>query len=294
VSDAAGVVAVVSVFHPNLERLEAVLAAVWPQVDRLIVVDDAGGRPMPGLARIVDGCGGELRRQAENRGLAAALNRGIEAAPEAPWLLLLDQDGVPGDHLVAQLLAAAESGDAALGPDIVDDGVRRGFWRIAGPRRVAVRTRGGPVACDFLMTAGCLLRRVAWEALGGFDEQLFIDNVDLDFCFRARQAGWTLRGVPAATLDHRIGERVGPRLGPIGAQPIAHAPDRLYYMTRNRVHLYRQPQTPLGWVAHDMPRLAAKTVVNGLLLPDKPARWWAMVQGVVDGVFGRLGPRRRG
>jgi hypothetical protein len=49
--------------------------------------------------------------------------------------------------------------------------------------------------------AGMLVRREIWEALEGFDSRLAVVDGALDFCYRARTAGWRVEVVPTAAID---------------------------------------------------------------------------------------------
>jgi hypothetical protein len=49
--------------------------------------------------------------------------------------------------------------------------------------------------------AGMLVRREVWERLDGFDPSLPVVDGALDFCFRARTAGWRVQVVPTAAID---------------------------------------------------------------------------------------------
>jgi N-acetylglucosaminyl-diphospho-decaprenol L-rhamnosyltransferase len=55
--------------------------------------------------------------------------------------------------------------------------------------------------------SGCFMavRRKTFEDLGGFDERYFMYVEDVDFCWRARQAGWTVRYIPTGEVFHHIG-----------------------------------------------------------------------------------------
>lgn len=297
----AGCGAIVATYRPDLARLDAVLAAIAPQPERLWLVDDGSGAgTVEALQALARRHGAQLLLQAENRGLGAALNRGLRAARAArlDYALLLDQDSTVPPGLLATLAAAlrtAGAAAAAAGPAWRDarDGKTRPFRRFgcgsADPP--GFRAPAGTVECDFLISSGCLLRLAALEQVGALDERLFIDNIDLEWCFRARAAGLRLLGVPAAVLDHTLGDA---RLDWFGARwlPVPlHPPDRHYYMTRNRSWLYTQPQTPRRWVLRDLPKIAAKALFVSLLLPPRRANAAAVWQGLRDARRGRLGPR---
>ena len=88
-------------------------------------------------------------------------------------------------------------------------------------------------------------------------ESYFIDNVDLEWCFRAKSFGFDLIGTDTAVLYHAIGERSSNPL--VKAGLIAqHNPSRTYYSSRNRIHLYGAAYSPLGWKLRDMVRFTLK------------------------------------
>ncbi len=64
---------------------------------------------------------------------------------------------------------------------------------------------GGPVEVDWVSGACFLVRRSAFEQVGGFDESYFMYAEDVDLCWRLGQAGWTAAYVPAAEVTHRQG-----------------------------------------------------------------------------------------
>jgi hypothetical protein len=54
-----------------------------------------------------------------------------------------------------------------------------------------------------------LVRREVWEQVGFFDERCFAYYEDLDFCLRARRAGFTIVNVPAARMWHKVAQTAG-------------------------------------------------------------------------------------
>lgn len=61
------------------------------------------------------------------------------------------------------------------------------------------------VPVDWVSGSCFLVRRRAFEQLGGFDESFFMYAEDLDLCWRARQAGWEVALVPSAVVTHAQG-----------------------------------------------------------------------------------------
>jgi GT2 family glycosyltransferase len=61
---------------------------------------------------------------------------------------------------------------------------------------------GEPLTVDWLSGACLLIRRETWDTVGSLDEAFFLYGEDLDWCWRARRAGWTSLYVPEAIAYH--------------------------------------------------------------------------------------------
>jgi rhamnosyltransferase len=291
----ARVVAIICTYRAEPALLHELLAVVVPQVATICVVDDGtSAAELPALRACVAAAtagrpGLRLVECGSNRGLAAALNTGIDIAREAgaTHCLLLDQDSRPADNMVAALLAAE---NAALAHGLPLAGVGPLLPEV--PRRELAVDDGSPVPglrpVELLITSGSLIRLAVFDRIGVMDESLFIDNVDLDWSFRAHALGLATCVAEAATMRHRIGEQR--RLA--GGMVVAvHTPDRLYYMMRNRMRLYARPHVPRQWVARDLPRLLGKFALFSLLVSPRAANAAAMLQGIWHALCARGGRR---
>jgi hypothetical protein len=61
---------------------------------------------------------------------------------------------------------------------------------------------GRPERVDWVSAACLLVRRDAFESIGGFDESFFMYAEDIDLCLRLRNAGWQVRYCPSACVEH--------------------------------------------------------------------------------------------
>jgi N-acetylglucosaminyl-diphospho-decaprenol L-rhamnosyltransferase len=57
---------------------------------------------------------------------------------------------------------------------------------------------------DWIAGTHFLVRREAWDAIGGFDEQFFMFLEDVDICWRLHEAGWRVRYEPAVSVIHEV------------------------------------------------------------------------------------------
>lgn len=283
-------------YHPDAATVRVAVHAVRPQVDALVVVDNA----TPDIRATLAGCDVVLLDQPRNVGLAAAQNIGIAwaRAQGHTHVLILDHDSVPAPDMVDRL-AAAESqlltGErvGAVGPVFSDPREDRPapFVRVAFPRSTKIWCDGSTpyVACDFLISSGTLVRLDVLDDVGGMDEGLFIDNVDMEWSFRARGKGYRLFGVCDAAMRHELGDARQPVLGG-RAEVVRHGPQRLYFIMRNRVELYRRAYTPRVWIAQDVIRIPFKFAIFAVLVGPRARNVRYMVRGLLDGLRRRSGP----
>lgn len=215
-----------------LASLEGEVAAgraeVW-------VVDNGSG----------DGSAGAARRHApwatvlepgSNLGFGRAVNL-VAGRTRTPWLACANADvALEAGALQAMLAAATDPGVGCVAPRLIlpdgsteyslhslptipftlafNLGLHRASRRLADrmlvPGRYAVdRPRAAPWAIGALL----LLRRTAFEQVGGFDEQQWVYAEDLDLCWRLRRGGWDIRYEPGARVRHVSGAATGMAFG---------------------------------------------------------------------------------
>lgn len=298
------VCAIVVTYHPDADFPER-FRATAAQVERVIVVDNGSvSETSVMLASLTEGTDHVLIANGTNLGVAAALNIGIREALDRGyrWAVTLDQDSTPqpgmADGLVATLEAQPDvEAVAMVGPDIVQDGVvdLPGAWLAPrkGCRFMFRRTRcvdGDPGDVTMVITSGALTNLVACDRLGGFWEGLFIDYVDTEFCLRAGRHGLRTIVSCRARLTHRLGEKRVVRWLGIEFRPTFHAPLRLRYIARNRIHVVRRHGLAAPhWLAFDLVAMTYNLIRVVLTERERGAKLAAIVAGTRDGLMGRLG-----
>jgi rhamnosyltransferase len=142
-----------------------------------------------------------------------------------------------------------------------------------------------------LITAGSLVSLAVYRAIGPFREDFFVDYVDIEFCLRARRAGYHVVQGNAPTIEHSIGRPTRHRLIFRDVHPTNHSPARRYYITRNRILVWRlyARQEP-GFVIHDAFESAKETVKLVLFEDRRRSKMRALLVGFVHGLRGLTGP----
>jgi N-acetylglucosaminyl-diphospho-decaprenol L-rhamnosyltransferase len=218
ISDATSII----VNYNSGHRLGPLLADLEREVAAIVIVDNASS---DGSLDAAEGAPKvTVVRNAENRGFAAAANQGAAEA-STTWLLFTN----PDIHLragdVTELLSGIPPSVAAVAPLQVDDHdhpkIETGGYQPTLPRYlvwallpVRLHRRFGPWIAppfptrdaDVDWVSGALLgiRRDVFDGLGAFDERFFLYHEDVDFCRRARQAGYRVWVRPSVHLYHEV------------------------------------------------------------------------------------------
>ncbi|UUX48307.1 glycosyltransferase family 2 protein [Nisaea acidiphila] len=298
------VVAVVVSYRPD-ERLFRALDALAPQVARIVVVDNGSGVETVDRLRAAARAGADklsLILNEENAGLAAAQNQGIRQALDegADWVLLMDDDSIPGPEMVASQLSAHAAHSAADSIGLVAPLIGDAEGTLKARAYVSkhafdfrpVRFGAGDVLDDvaFAMASGSLIRADVFRDVGLMREDFFVDYIDFEFAFRMRRGGWKLIAVGDARLQHRLGEFEQKTL--FGRQFCfnSHSSFRRYHIYRNRMrvwwaHGFRLP----AFFAFEAASIGIDLAKLILLEDDKLDKLGAIGRGVMHALLGRSG-----
>ncbi|MBT2568959.1 glycosyltransferase family 2 protein [Arthrobacter sp. ISL-85] len=271
---AAGVVT----FNPDIQRLWENLTSVTSQCDRAIVVDNGSDNIEEIVVLLRNFPNVTLTANAENLGIANALNQIMNwAASFAQWVVLLDQDTVPSKDLVNLLRSHAKSDVAIVAPTVVDRSQKAASVQNAEVSEV-----------NYCITSGALYSVAAWQSVEGYDEAMFIDFVDFDYCIRVREHGYKIKREGAAVILHEIGRIT--RHGPFTAYH--YSPFRSYHMARDMLYYARKHcrseanlRVQQRGIVGTYGVLVRKLIIVALFEEDRLQRLSALVRGIVSGTF---------
>ena len=294
---------VIVTYNPSPDFFER-LNTFYTQFDQIILIDN-GSHP--------DVC--RLLKQAmqqrisslniifneTNLGIATALNQGFSWALKQGYskVVTFDQDSYPAPKMLQTMLEvfstyADGSELAAVAPVVIDVAVsvRARYLRSRNKLLFERVSCNGSVLEDvtYVITSGTLYDLTAYQKIGPFRDDFFIDYVDTEYCLRAREKGYKIIVACQAQLNHRQGERQKRVFLGRDYYPSFHSPLRWYFISRNRIPMLRRYALRFPhWTSYEL--FASFYIFLKMLLfeTQKMAKLRALLYGTVDGIRGQMG-----
>lgn len=222
-------IAGIVLYNPDLKRLAENVNAIASQVDEILFVDNHSLNLSNVKEMFTDGKYSYIENN-ENYGIAKALNQICYYASQKAykWVLTLDQDSVVCDGLIEIYNKYVDHSIGLLTCKIID-------------RNFDSKEIVEPIPCivKSAITSGSYVNISAWEKVGGFDEKMFIDFVDNDFCMTLIENHYRLFRIGSVSILHELGH--SRRIKFLRGQIIYnHSAFRYYYLIRNRIYYARK------------------------------------------------------
>lgn len=281
---------VIVTYHPSSAMLRN-MQDIRAQVQDLIIVDNgSSAEELTAVREASHTLRFELVENGENLGIAAALNQGVCLAKSKgySWVILFDQDSRITSGFIEQMFRSWELHPqrervGTIQPRYVD--------AASGIEFVVRRARdGGPITS---MTSGALMPMWIFDKIGLFAAEYFIDMVDYEYSLRIRASGYLIAGSQEAVLLHSAGDPKRTSLLGFSFSPTHHSATRRYYMSRNRVVVYKKyfsklPSCVFQSIYYDFLR---ETIKCFIAEKDRLRKFRNFVLGTWDGLIGRMGKR---
>jgi N-acetylglucosaminyl-diphospho-decaprenol L-rhamnosyltransferase len=218
-------------FHSGdaiLNLLASIPRSTTRPVD-VVVVDNVPGGDRE-LAQALTGSSARIVSRPDNPGYGGGINAGVATLDsDIGWILVVNPDITLDEGSLNELVRVGDSDPriGALGPRIRDfDGTTYPSARAIPSLRLGVGhallgdlvpgnpwTRRYHQFADYdterdagwLSGACVLVRRTAFDNIGGFDDEFFMYFEDVDLGFRLGHSGWRNVFVPGATVEHEGG-----------------------------------------------------------------------------------------
>ena len=281
------ILAVIISYNPD-ESIINLYDSIKDQVTELIIIDNftTDEKSKKHLEQLTKkGC--QIIYNNENYGVAKALNQGAEYAINKgyQWLLTLDQDSkfIPKTYeILLNSYDKMEEKDKTMliAPKYIEKYDCKNFdilnsYDINSPIQWKKE--------KFIITSGSLIKTEAFNNIGFFEEKLFIDNVDFDFCLRLNKKGFFSKIATNIFFIHNLGNR--------NSNTYNFTPTRRYYMARNSIYILRKyffyiPKKSLSLVIHSGILFSSLRVI--FFERDKLKKVYSSYKGLIDGILNKF------
>lgn len=262
-------------YNPELIRLKENIESIQKQVSKIIIVDN-GSKNYNELEKCIFTCktNYEIIKNKENFGIAKALNQLCEKAIEDnyKWIITLDQDSIAPNNLVEKLEKNISDEVAIISPNIV----------YRNNEKFSIR-KNGIEYVEWVITSASLTNLKLWKKIK-FDEKLFIDGVDRDYCIRANQLGYKIIKDYDVELVHELGNLKCRKILGRTIYVTNHSAIRKYYMVRNVIYLDKKLNENRRF-SH-----IGKNIIKTIAFEkDKIQKIKSIFKGIKDGIYMKRG-----
>ncbi len=218
---------VVVLFNPDESVLNNINSYIQ-HTERLYIIDNSENESRLSQ-KILKNPTAYLLHSGSNIGIAGALNLAVESAIRDGYnfLLTMDQDSYFDEQVIEKLTAALNAfPDAGIVTPVHAN-------KFNVPERTSSLYEEIPVT----KTSGNILNLEVYKSVGPFNEDFFIDYVDIEYCMRITRAGYKVIQANDAILIHNEADLTEKFFLFKKVYPYNHHPVRFYYKTRNRFYL---------------------------------------------------------
>ena len=290
--------AIIVSYHPD-PGLEERISYISKQVQNIFVIDNGSTvseiKVLESISKNNNNV--HLILNKENLGISKALNLGVSLAKnnKLDWMLTLEQDSCVSDNMIENMsitydkcpckerLALIAPTYSSISPD--------------GDHLSKIDTQG--LDCSekpfkyvkTVVTSGSLVRTEIFPIIGLYDEDLFVDYVDFEFCLRLHRFHYQIIQSTKAILYHQVGFPVIHYFLGIPITVRNHNKFRKYYIARNRILTHRKvfalDYFTVKWIMIDL----AKAFVHFLMIivfeSEKKEKASFYIRGIVDGIMNK-------
>lgn len=217
------------------------------------------------------------RGEKENCGISYPLNRCAEYAIDNCFthLLTMDQDSYFIDFDAFKKNIECNVSNARIFAPLIN--------------RESDKTNLTYQVVDYVIQSGSVFDVRVFREIGFFREDFFIDQVDIEFCYRARKNGFQSIIFNCSSLNHELGHSKGGKkiLGSIHITSDNYPAFRRFYLVRNTILLMRlypeffHSEHIIYFIRKTIFRQIAKIILSER---NKLGKVYSIIKGVFTGV----------
>lgn len=270
----------VIISYNDVQALVGTINAIYNQVEKVLVIDNGSNEKNISLIKKIKKNNIEIIFNSSNLGIASALNIGVKFCVENnyKYILTLDQDSLACNGMVEELILAhgLKKNIAITCPSYSSD------------KSLNIFSNNKFSFKNVVITSGNLIKVEIFKKVGLFEEKLFIDSVDFDFCLRVRKNNFDIVQVNYLSLNHRLGSVK--KIFNSNIEFIQHSYIRNYYIFRNTIYLLKKYFKDYKLFCFKKVIFTSKLFLENIMFNDD--RWkvtkYSLI-GLKDGLFNNYG-----
>jgi rhamnosyltransferase len=271
------IVAIIILYNPDISVLDKSIKSINESVYHILLIDNSPQNNIfiynnttnekDKISYYYNGNRGGIAG-AQNIGIIEALKKGAE------FILILDQDSIPKQNMVnilykAYLELSKNAKVACVGTSLVDIEYSQQIFQKVSE----------------IKSSGSFFHKNTFYEIGLMEEDLFIDAVDSEWCWRALSKGYALYIISNALMEHKLGE--GDK-NLFGIKISIPASFRTYYQIRNYMFMLKRNYVPLYWKLSNGFKYLIKFFAYPVLLKDINYTKY-MIKGLYHGIINKKG-----
>ena len=283
------IAAVVILYHPDEKTVENILS-YSSFVTKVYIVDNTeipDRKTVDSIFKVIPAC--VYISDGINNGIAARLNEVCRHAKDDgfDFIMTMDQDSAFDKDVITNYFRCF---------DHFPDKNQVAMFGIQYENAHWASDVCNPVSWTTLITSGSLVNLGLFEQTGGFDENLFIDTVDFEYCYRSIEKGFKIILFKNILLTHHLGTKKlqDPSGNKMPSNYSLHSPIRLYYMIRNYMYLRAKYKNSFpAEMLRSRNAVLNRVKINLLHNNNKLSTMRFVLQAVIDFKRERMGKYRK-
>ena len=138
---------------------------------------------------------------------------------------------------------------------------------------------------DYVISSGSFIPLKAYEIVGEFNNNFFIDFIDIEWCLRAKNFKLFAVSLQRIKVSHNIGDKyykIFSKKYPI------HSPERMYYYFRNSFYMYVDQKINFNWKIVDSSRNILRIFFYVFLIKPRLRYLKCIFKGIISGLTSKF------
>ncbi len=287
---------IIVTFNPDIQLFNKVLNSIYSNTSYINIIDN-GSCNINEIQELSTDF--NLISLDENLGVAAAQNIGIKSALSqgADYIWLSDQDTLYSVDFIRHIrcciveLKQRQINYSVIGPCYFDTLKNKKMPFVSyKPHAKKIVPQKGINFVSQLISSGMIIPEVVFAKVGYKREDLFIDLVDFEWCWRSRQMGYKVVACGDVTINHALGDEI---VSFFRRKITIRSPNRRYFIIRNSIYLslYSNAIPVQARIDIFMQTVIWMFVYPFLSKNNKIKHIQAFLLGFFHGVTAKLGPK---